>query len=113
MCIHPNFMRLILSLIVFLFLNSCVGQGLVHVGDQLPRYHFTSIINAPVTEIELQSQKMNRPIVLVFWGTWCAPCIPEMINFSSLQNKFGDQVLFIGVSNDNEQKLKNFLKKRQ
>ena len=87
------------------------GQGLVKIGDKAPKYYFNKIVNSPNSELDISDLK-GKPTVLAFWGTWCAPCIPEMINLGKLQRKFGDKVQIIGVSNDNEQKLKTFLVKR-
>lgn len=87
------------------------GQGLVKIGDKAPKYYFTKIVNSPITELDISDLK-GKPTIFAFWGTWCAPCIPEMINLGKLQKRFGDKVQIIGVSNDNEQKLKTFLLKR-
>jgi thiol-disulfide isomerase/thioredoxin len=68
-------------------------------------------VNAPTKNLNLTDLK-GIPAVIVFWGTWCAPCIPEMMNLGKLEKQFGDKIKIIGVSNDNEQKLKYFLQKR-
>ncbi len=103
--------RLITSVCFCLAILIVHGQGLVNVGDNAPVYNFTKLINAPQTQVYINELK-GKPIALAFWGTWCAPCIPEMINLAKLQKQFGDKVQIIGVSNDNEQKLKYFLHKR-
>lgn len=87
------------------------GQGLVKTGDDMPDYNFTTVINAPFNKIHTNELK-GKPMLIAFWGTWCAPCVPEMIELGKLQRKFGAKVQFIAVSNDDEPKLRNFLKKR-
>lgn len=103
--------KLIIFTVFIVTFLSIHAQGLIHIGDNAPTYHFLKVINAPYSTFDLTEIK-DKPIVLAFWGTWCAPCIPEMINLGKLQKRFGDKVQIIAVSDDNEQKLKNFLIKR-
>lgn len=105
-------MKRLLSFTAFvLTLLSMHAQGLIHIGDNAPKYHFLKVINAPYPSFDLKEIK-SKPIVLAFWGTWCAPCIPEITKLGKLQKQFGDKVQIIAVSNDNENKLKYFLQKR-
>ncbi len=97
---------------VFIFTTALsFGQGLVKIGDKAPKYYLNKIVNSPNTELDISDLK-GKPTILAFWGTWCAPCVPEMINLGKLQKKISDKLQIIGVSNDNEQKLKTFLLKR-
>ncbi len=47
------------------------------------------------------SDYRNRPVVLDFWATWCAPCRASMPHLSSLQERYAKQGLtIIGMSVD-------------
>lgn len=103
--------HVIITTVIILTTAISFAQGLVKIGDKAPKYYFNKIVNATTTELDISDLK-GEPTILAFWGTWCAPCIPEMINLGKLQKKFGDKVQIIGVSNDNVQKLRAFVLKR-
>lgn len=46
------------------------------------------------------AQWKERPLVVNFWATWCAPCVDEMPELSALQQEVGPrgiQILGIGI----------------
>jgi peroxiredoxin len=102
--------KLISSIFSFLILLIVQGQGLVNIGNNIPTYTLTNVINSPNSQIDISSLK-GKPILINFWGTWCSPCIPEMTNLSKIQKLFGEKIQIIAVSNDSEDKLKYYLKK--
>jgi thiol-disulfide isomerase/thioredoxin len=40
----------------------------------------------------------GRPLVVNFFGAWCAPCIVEMPEFERVHQRLGDDVRFVGIS---------------
>ena len=44
----------------------------------------------------------GKVVFVNFWATWCPPCIAEMPDLVELQEKYRDQLLVIGVSEDEE-----------
>ena len=90
----------------------CYSQDqLYKEGDLFPNYLFRPVINFAKGEIDIHKIP-NKIIILNFWGTWCAPCIPEMETLSKLQDKYSSYIQVIAVSNDNTARLKNYLAKR-
>ena len=55
----------------------------------------------------------NKPIFINFWATWCPPCIAELPGIEELHNKYGNEVNFILVSNENRTKVKSFAKNKK
>ncbi len=101
--------KLICLTIVLFLLLKVSAQGLINIGDNLPAYNFTKLINSPSPQLDISSLK-GKPLLINFWGTWCSPCLPEMKNLSKLQDIFGKKIQIIAVSNDSEEKLKYYQK---
>ena len=63
------------------------------------------------TSINL-SHSTGRVAIINFWATWCPPCIAEMPSFQKLYDDYGNRVDFYFVSSEEEEKLQNFLEKK-
>lgn len=48
-------------------------------------------------ELALQSLQ-GTPVVLVFWASWCAPCMKEIPHFNALVQEYGAAVKVLGVN---------------
>lgn len=44
----------------------------------------------------------GKPVVLNFWATWCGPCQRELPTLQAAAERYGDQVLIIGVDQGEE-----------
>jgi len=51
--------------------------------------------------------------VVEFWATWCRPCRVGMPHLSELQEQYADNVTFIGVTDEDEKRVQEFLGKTQ
>jgi thiol-disulfide isomerase/thioredoxin len=52
----------------------------------------------------------GTPLVLNFWGTWCAPCVREMPELDRFQREFGPQGWrVVGLAVDNPTAVRQFL----
>jgi thiol-disulfide isomerase/thioredoxin len=62
----------------------------------LPEFSFADLDGK-----KLSSADWKGKVVLInFWATWCGPCRAEIPDLVALQNKYRDQVLVIGISED-------------
>src|SRR5262245_16585623 len=49
----------------------------------------------------ISSREWRGKVVLVnFWATWCPPCRAEIPDLIKLQNKYRDQIVIVGLSED-------------
>jgi len=52
------------------------------------------------------------PLIYVdFWATWCAPCISAMPYTEELEKRFGNDILFLYLSNEPAGKVEEFMKR--
>ena len=47
--------------------------------------------------------------VVEFWATWCGPCRVGMPHISELQTHYGDDVVFMGITREDEATVNKFL----
>jgi thiol-disulfide isomerase/thioredoxin len=63
--------------------------------------------------IDLDQYK-NTVIIIDFWATWCPPCVAEIPHFISLQEKYGKDIVIIGISVDKDMDaLARFIKEKK
>ena len=49
--------------------------------------------------------------VVEFWATWCPPCRASMPHLSQLQDEYGEEVTFIGISDEDRATVDGFFEK--
>jgi len=47
--------------------------------------------------------------VVEFWATWCPPCRDSIPHLTELQARYGDRVVFVGVSNEDAATVRPFV----
>ncbi|WP_276834869.1 TlpA family protein disulfide reductase [Chryseobacterium cucumeris] len=106
------FCRGILSL-VFTFVattTSFAQNKSVQVGESLPDNFWTTsfpVVNHSQKTLNL-SQDKSKLILIDFWNTWCGACLMSLPKITSLQQKFGDRIRILPVSNQDKPALDKF-----
>ena len=57
------------------------------------------------------SKAQDEVVFLNFWATWCPPCVAELPEIQSLYDRWGDEVYFMLVTNENPDVVKAFMEK--
>lgn len=57
--------------------------------------------------------RKDQYILVDFWATWCGPCIKAMDHLSELSKTTEDKVVYISISNENAEIVKQFFSKRE
>ncbi|MGI8670691.1 MAG: TlpA family protein disulfide reductase [Aridibacter sp.] len=101
-------MKLITS--VILLMTFCVvGFSQQNVGAAAQNFTETTITGE---KIELEQLK-GKVVIISFWSTRCQICAAEIPKLNKLVSKYeGKDVVFIGLTNNNEEMVKNYLKKK-
>lgn len=82
------------------------GPGAESAGAKHP------LIGSPAPDFELPAQHgdsvaspsaaSGKVTIVDFWATWCEPCRMSFPKYEALRKKFGDDLVIIGVSEDDE-----------
>jgi thiol-disulfide isomerase/thioredoxin len=80
----------------------------VNVGDKAPALDIKEWIQGDPVVIE---QGAGKTIYVVeFWATWCGPCKTSIPHLSKLAERFKGQVVFVGVSDEEPETIREFAK---
>jgi cytochrome c biogenesis protein CcmG, thiol:disulfide interchange protein DsbE len=71
-----------------------------------------SVLNQPAPDLVVEKWLTAKPetqgkfVRIDFWATWCPPCRKAIPELNAFNKKFGDKLVVIGVSDENEQAVR-------
>lgn len=119
-------------LAALVFVSAYLGNRLYHfqeeglillpsqqADDAPPAVTTSSVLGGPRPDFTLPdldgqmrsiSEWDGKVVALNFWATWCPPCLKEVPEFVSLQEKYQDQGLqFIGIALQRPEEVREFV----
>ncbi len=99
--------RHILTVALCLTISSTAfGQrAKLKVGDSAPGLDIASWVKGDSVSIE-----SGKVYIIEFWATWCGPCRLTVPHLTGLQEKYGDDLVVIGISDEEESIVSPYVK---
>lgn len=79
------------------------------VGDHAPRVSVKDLDGAAV---DLGAFYGSKPVVILFWATWCPVCERLMPQLDSARARFGDRVELLGINvtvNESQSRVRRYI----
>ena len=100
-------------LLAFWLLLILATSGLaLEIGDPAPDFTLRTFAGRQFS----RSTLTGKPLLLVFWNTWCVNCQRELVELDRLTKTYGaDELEILAVNtgiNDNERQARDFLQQR-
>ena len=74
-------------------------------GSKAPAIDLAAVVHGP----QVRPFSGDHVVVVEFWATWCGPCIRNMPHLSRLQQQYGAEVQFIGITDEDEDTIMEFM----
>jgi thiol-disulfide isomerase/thioredoxin len=81
-----------------------VGSAADQRGKPIPGF----VVDTWITK---QPTPGNRLVAVDFWATWCGPCKAAIPHVNELNQKYGADILFVGLSDEKQSDFTNGLRK--
>ena len=86
-------------------------------GSQFEAWKGVAAPGFSVTTLDGKTIKLGdlkgKRVIVDFWATWCPPCVKEIPHFIKLSSDTpADELVIVGISSEDEDTLKSFVKKQ-
>jgi len=108
-------MKMKMYLIILFIVISYVAASSqeLKVGDSFSDIKVQEINDGKLTEVNLAQITKNKIVIVEFWETYCGPCIDGFIHLKTIQEKFKNDLVVVGVSKLDYNKTVDFIKDHQ
>jgi peroxiredoxin len=105
-----NISKILWLALLLLMVKASTGWA-VEVGEPMPDFTMQTFEGKNLSRLALA----GRPVMLVFWNTWCPDCMRELPKINRLALRFGQgalEILAVNTGlNDSESKARAYWKK--
>lgn len=71
------------------------------VGAEAQEFTLPAAPGGPVARpFRLGDHLRRKPVVMLFWATWCQPCLQELPVYQALFQRYGGRLMVVGISMD-------------
>nr|WP_295865476.1 TlpA disulfide reductase family protein [uncultured Chitinophaga sp.] len=100
-----------ISLLLILAAISPLKAQKLNIGDKCPDISLTTLLNHHSKNGNLLSDFADKPLIIDFWFSSCAPCLDFIPRLDSLQKKYQNRFNILLVTYENEEKVKMTMQK--
>jgi thiol-disulfide isomerase/thioredoxin len=87
------------------------AMAATQLGDAAPALAISKWVKGDAITLKEADEK-DKVTVVEFWATWCGPCRVTIPHLTELQEKYKDDVVFIGVSAEEADVVASFVEKQ-
>jgi thiol-disulfide isomerase/thioredoxin len=98
-------MILLLTFVLFFYSGNALSQPIV--GHTAPALSGLKMITMGIPDTG------NKFVFLDFWATYCAPEVASLPHLNSLAQRYKDKIVFLAVSDENEEQVSGFIQNKQ
>jgi thiol-disulfide isomerase/thioredoxin len=98
-------LNVFLILFFCLFCTQLVSQ--TTIGQKAPALSELKLIDKQLPALE------NKFVFIDFWATWCSPCRESLPHVDKLAERYKDNVLFLAISDEKENVVRQFLQNKE
>ncbi|QFU24088.1 TlpA family protein disulfide reductase [Shewanella eurypsychrophilus] len=84
----------VLILVVVAVTHQAIAAPIA-VGELAPDFSMQQLDG---TEFNLSEHRGEHSVYLIFWNTWCGPCMKKTPKLVEIQNEYGEQVKLLAIN---------------